>query len=231
MRRCVPLDSPSRYPAKTLVRMHTRAATLIEVLVALGVLTVLLSLLLPVVQSAREQARRIRLVSGARQASISVSAYCAQYDGVYPFSTGTTPVANAFMWHEPMRKAGLLDSSDRLIGTFQLAATFSANPFSMMRGRTVPPSVSPAMPISDARVRFPSNKGLLFTARDATGTFWCCDTTFSLIAPELPVCFVDGTAVLARWHDLLPAGRLIVEDDIGYPVDRTWDGCMGRDRP
>jgi prepilin-type N-terminal cleavage/methylation domain-containing protein len=58
--------------------------TLIELLVVIAIIAILASLLLPALESARENARRILCLSRLRQTGQSVSMYVNDFDGLYP---------------------------------------------------------------------------------------------------------------------------------------------------
>ena len=60
------------------------AFTLVELLVVIGIITVLLAILLPVLSKAREQARRVVCASNQRQICIAMHAYAAANSGVLP---------------------------------------------------------------------------------------------------------------------------------------------------
>lgn len=65
-----------------------RAFTLIEVLVVIGIVSLLLSLLMPAVQAAREAARRTQCVSNLRQIGTGVHSYHSIHD-MFPSSSLT----------------------------------------------------------------------------------------------------------------------------------------------
>ena len=69
--------------------------TLVELLVVVGVIAVLVSMLLPVVRNAREQAARIQCASNLRQVGVAEAMYAASNrgyllarDGGHPMSVG-----------------------------------------------------------------------------------------------------------------------------------------------
>jgi prepilin-type N-terminal cleavage/methylation domain-containing protein len=69
------------------VKTSVRAFTLIELLVAVSVIAVLIALLIPAVQRAREAARRVQCQANLRQIGIALAQY-EQASGVFPFGVG-----------------------------------------------------------------------------------------------------------------------------------------------
>jgi prepilin-type N-terminal cleavage/methylation domain-containing protein len=63
-----------------------RGLTLVELLVVVAIIGVLVALLMPAVQSARESARRVVCGNGLRQLALGILAH-EQQQGVFPFST------------------------------------------------------------------------------------------------------------------------------------------------
>jgi prepilin-type N-terminal cleavage/methylation domain-containing protein len=78
-------------------RNHNRAFTLVELLVVIGIITVLIALLLPVLNSARERARRIMCASNLRQIGIALHIYANDNKGMYP-RTLYVPGMNPHAW-------------------------------------------------------------------------------------------------------------------------------------
>jgi prepilin-type N-terminal cleavage/methylation domain-containing protein len=74
-----------------MTRNHTRGFTLIEILVVIGVLTILAGLLLPVLAQARDTARRTRCLSSLRQLALAHQAYVQDNDEALPFWEIYTP--------------------------------------------------------------------------------------------------------------------------------------------
>src|SRR4051812_45359468 len=79
-------DHPAR--AKTANPMSLvagpRAFTLVELLVVIGIIAVLISILLPTMGRAREQARRVNCLSNLRQIHLSIYEYAMAHKDVVP---------------------------------------------------------------------------------------------------------------------------------------------------
>ncbi len=80
------------------------AFTLIELLVVIGIIAILIAMLMPSLQKAREQARLIKCMSGARQTFFAVEMYCNDYKNYYPAAYPTGQLSRAYpypipQWH------------------------------------------------------------------------------------------------------------------------------------
>jgi prepilin-type N-terminal cleavage/methylation domain-containing protein/prepilin-type processing-associated H-X9-DG protein len=79
-----------RLPACGLRRQF--GFTLIELLVTIGVIALLLSVLLPSLRKARQQARKMACLSNLRQVGIAIHAYAQDFDDQIPFGPEGLPM-------------------------------------------------------------------------------------------------------------------------------------------
>ncbi len=80
-----------------------RAFTLVELLVVIGIISVLIAMLLPALNKARESAQRISCASNLRQVAMAWIAYTSDYKGVLPLVSAnrwdsSIPAADNYLW-------------------------------------------------------------------------------------------------------------------------------------
>jgi prepilin-type processing-associated H-X9-DG protein len=78
---------------------HRNAFTLVELLVVLGITTVLIALLLPALGAARESARRVTCSSNLRQIQVACVNYSVDNQGYCPPAHIDFVTANLHRWH------------------------------------------------------------------------------------------------------------------------------------
>lgn len=104
---------------KTLLsvsRRNRRAFTLVELLVVIGIIALLISILLPALNRARESANRIACASNMRQIGVMMFMYHQEYR-VFPAAAFTEPVGGTatrwISWDDQMNKyLGINDPHD-----------------------------------------------------------------------------------------------------------------------
>src|SRR2546423_8819940 len=76
----------------TIIGRHYRAFTLVELLVVIGIIAVLIAILLPTLNRAREGGRRVACTANLRQVMQAVIMYGADNRGYFPGSAVAYPL-------------------------------------------------------------------------------------------------------------------------------------------
>lgn len=143
------------------------AFTLIEMLVALTIVGILVAILLPAVQSARESARRMRCASNLKQIGIALAGY-EQVVGSYPLKVGYSAHVMILPWLEQKPLYDSMNFDADVIGFFDANMT--------VRTTTIAAYVCPSddKPIAGSNLTFTAyggNAGVHFHADGQNGMF------------------------------------------------------------
>ncbi|MGD0784958.1 MAG: type II secretion system protein [Sedimentisphaerales bacterium] len=83
-----------------------KAFTLVELLVVISIIAILLAVLIPAMNRAKETAKRIICSNQQKQVALGVNAYCSDYDGMMPWYGGFDPLYPA-----PWNASSTVDTS------------------------------------------------------------------------------------------------------------------------
>ena len=89
-------------PAGGSTRQGCRAFTLIELLVVIAIISLLVSILLPSLQQAKELARRAVCAAHLRGICLGIHVYCEDYEGRLPYCVPSDPTDPH--WDDPARR-------------------------------------------------------------------------------------------------------------------------------
>ena len=224
---------------------HRRGFSMIELMVSIGILSILAGLLLPSLSGSLSRAKLTRDLVRMRDAANMIGLYTSDYRDVYPLTQTTGVYAIGKRWLRPMIAGGYYndireidDYSDEAGSdpSILMSAAMAYDWRKMVPGQTVPGNVQHPTPVRTHEVLFPSIKGLVFRAMSAGPPeslrfpveieMFCCAGELW----EFPVANAD-TSVLSGHRDFFNGGRsLHLENDIGMPVLSTWSGVRGVDR-
>ena len=107
----------------------TKGFTLIELLVVISVIALLMAILVPLLQAARERARRVACASGLRQIGLGLIVYASNYDERIPksfFDSEKILSFPAYSYFAYWVDLDAINESDKIVaGPFNLAHLFS----------------------------------------------------------------------------------------------------------
>jgi prepilin-type processing-associated H-X9-DG protein/prepilin-type N-terminal cleavage/methylation domain-containing protein len=183
-----------------------RAFTLVELLVVIGVIAVLIGLLLPALNAARQQSRAVACLSNLRQLAQAATAYTVENQGYYPpsrwidgaisynwdFTNDNGTVVPGLLW------AGQSNPQVQQCPSFDGASNAAGDPYTgyNYNASYIGPGTGEGVPVRMSRVRKPAETALFGDGQ------WIGGANKYMRSPlpsptENPFAFAAGSALKA----------------------------------
>jgi prepilin-type N-terminal cleavage/methylation domain-containing protein/prepilin-type processing-associated H-X9-DG protein len=170
-------------------RRTSRAFTLVELLVTIGIICVLMAILLPVLNRSREQARTLNCLANLRQLGAAVMAYVQQNDGsLLPagYATDQTTHDNREYWSTVLARSGVIpieyprSTSDNVVTRGVLWCPSSLLEVANFSSATIPNSPTDARGATYTRIQSTQWPGIIVdSSYGINGTTTSGKTTYA----------------------------------------------------
>ena len=213
-------DGVSRLGRITANDRARRGMTLIEVLLTISIIAILIAILLPAVQMARESSRRTQCANNLRQIGIALNAYVSDY-ALYPMAHNGTGYSPQILLLPYIEQRSLFDALNMSVlqtgGSTPEIATF----WKVAVSTYMCPS-DPIRPSGKGCTNYPGNRGVGYDARghQNNGLFNLALTS----GPIGPSSIQDGlsnTSAFSEWLVGPLSPRSASRDEVNRSIYQT----------